>query len=261
MYHRACFVVAVLLVSSVSVKGSMMITHSGDTDPTTEGWWAYATVGGVNWDYTVIPDAGPVTTDGIAAWRILDTATQGSNELPYRYDASLAGSNWRYSAYVKAYERNSAANSRLNASLDVNVQTSYYFGTPIGYRHRLTLYDNGQGGTEVYVFGNTPFVTTIDGNGFHWVEMIHQSGVGTALFINGELVTPSLPTSSYSVSYGTVRWGDTIFVNGGEGGADWGYVEFEHDPQETFEPIGVPEPASIALLAAGACVALARRRR
>jgi hypothetical protein len=254
---------AALILGVTSAHASTIITHSGNADPATQGWQPWSSLSGAEWDHTFFADAGPVTTDGVDAWRILDTTvgprTGGSDELPYRYNTRpLVGQNWRFTALVKAYQRSSAENSRLNATMDVNAQTQ--FNPPTGYRHRLTLYDNGQGGTEVYVFGSSPYVTTIDNTGFNWVEMIHTTGQGTSLFINGSEVVNNLPAVGISTSYGTVRWGDTIFVAGGQGGADWAFVEFEHDPSKVMTPIGIPEPSALALLGISGLLVANRRR-
>lgn len=256
------------------------ITHSGSTNPATEGWTPLDVVAGVSFDYTQRPGIGPVNDNGRAAWKVEDLASDPSTNSIYdrRFgsaNGTLSGAYWRFSALVDALPCGpdpTTDNSASNCGFSIFTRYGNTGNIGLGYSYGAVMYDNAQGGTTFLMSGsggNGPSSLNLNlPNAYNWIELIHSPVDGQiALYINGQLINAAAPYSAGSGgNYGgnIVDWGDLIQTNGGYGGGKWAQVDFTYSPTP-LAPLGVPEPTTVTLallggLALGGSVVRRRRR-
>jgi hypothetical protein len=270
--HLAVLSCTLAVAPLVAAAPEYQITTSGDTNPQDNGWRAINIVAStqVQFDYTSpsYPGVGPVTDGTVEAWQVSDpnanvsaaywaTGVPASNSSGNR----IADHNWRFSAYVKALPTDGSANARLNAAMKVISFERVIVGAVSStYSHTLTLENLADGGTELMINSDPNAVVSLSDD-YNWVEMIYTAAEGTAdVFVNGRVELEDLAGRSIVNNQGNrVEFGDIQLVNGGAGGANWAFAEFVLD-EGPLAPIGVPEPASLALFAAGSAMLLGRRR-
>ncbi len=242
----------VVLVVTPAQAATLLFSHSGATNPTTEGW----TASGTSSKSAVVNDLGT----GVDAWRVYDpggasisgtytrvfTSTQTSDALltGWTLDATI-----RYVPPDPLIATSATNNAWCTVMMDEGItdrRTLYgvYFGNNIG------------GDTLVRLYGATDSFTV--SGGYHDYQLVWNPETANAsLFIDGELKLSGYEGGGIDyVSAGRVYWGDntSTAITSGRG-AHYAYVGL------TTGTAAIPEPSrsSLMLLAAGAL--MWRRRR
>ncbi len=223
------------------VNAGIVQEHSGANDPDgVEGWIRYVGSGVINYDEAVIDTA----FDNTPAWKIADTVGGSSrNYYVNLSDSDLADADslgWKLSALVRVdgtgYCDDDGNVDRFSMYLE-------FGGSPsvIGGRWAMRLGSDNSGNPLVDVLNQTE-TFAIDGNGYHWYELIDADGSGLAtLYVDG---TPLASGLAISDTYADSRvvFGDNH--RDPAGNANYAYVGFETG--SNLQP--VPEPSAIVLL-------------
>lgn len=231
----------VAVISAVALAGTAraglvtVIDHTGNTDPTTEGWTQDpATIGeGIT--------VGPITGDGgYDAWQVDDT---GSNELRYKYalgSEDLAGyqQGWKLTACVRVVDDGQAANAGVHVRLED--AANGLWGMSIG--------SEADGDPILaFVWGDT-YTLEGYGSGYHLYELINQNADNSAeLWVDGNRIVYDLQARGTRTQT-AIMWGS--LTGGGTGDGRYNTISLEV----------VPEPATAVLLVAGGIGCFLRRK-
>jgi len=219
---------AVSAIAVVVAQGSFIVgSHSGQNDPTTEGFAAVGTAPG---------NGAPVNDGGTDAWTVTSGTT--GEELAYRHPlsagqiASAQANGWTLRSNVRVGAHAGGLNSTV--ILEARFANEWWM---IRWQDR----------PDLTVFNNAGVV----GAGFPYalLELTYDPGAGTAkLFVNGNEELSNLVPGNNSGEYFGFGDGDSGATP--EGLGYWNLVEFEI----------VPEPGTLAMLFAGLCVLSSARR-
>jgi hypothetical protein len=239
---------AVLLLAGAAPAAIIHVSHSGATDPATEG---FTFLTGSNWNDT----SEAVTNDpvgGLDAWKIADADADGTNDTG-RFDAaidpsvdSLAASNgWVLRTRARAVSSNGVAANFIS-----------YGDSNFNGRHTLDLGVDGSGNAVVtvnFTGGNESYNT--GKSGYVLYELVRDPNEDPSnvvdLFVDGSEVLSNVAAGTFDQN--NLLFGDQ--TSGSTGGANYNLVEFQ-----TGTTI-IPEPASLVLLLLGGLILLSRRRR
>jgi len=215
----------------------VLISHSGATDPTTEGW-SFRNHGKAH---------GPVLNDeGFDAWRMDDN---GNGEIAYYFplsDSEIAAAlanGWRLSVRLKVADVPDAVDAGVNSAFDAGtISFAMDFGSD----------SNGDPMVRLGGYHATPVTLAGLGGGYHLYEMeFSPVDSQVALVVDG---VPTLTHDAWDSAFGTKRIRFDA-GNHGRGEGRWNMVEFEI----------VPEPGATAMLVCGALgllvIGFRRRRR
>ena len=253
---------AVLLVATHGAYGAMIITHSGATDPTTEGW--VPDVGGI-----ALPVGGVINDLGLGldAWKVDDNTTASGTNAAYNGASALTTAHlvdmadplkgWVMSGNIRVddlvangYNETPDGGPSFQVDLSYTEHREYY---------NLNLGSDSSGNPivnlQTYVGGvltKTPNVT-ITGSGYHLYEVVSK-GNEIDLFVDGVEVISDFdsPGQWWIGDPSRVRWGGASSPGIGAG---------------YFNAVGVtmiPEPSTLTLVLAGLFGLLAyawRKRR
>jgi hypothetical protein len=222
--HKLLIVTALLIVikNSTFGQGSIpIIQHSGDADPTTEGF-TLAQIG-------TQASVGPVVNNGVSAWNT--TVSNVGNNISYVYSltpqqqAETAGVDWILSFTVQDLQPGGIGNDFVI----------------IGGAFGINLGSESNGDPYIGVIRSNPmFVLNGGGDGYHNYQIIYDAGTGTAgLWIDGhEEVDNFYKNISIPNGIPDIEWGES---QAGPSSANWNLVSLE----------AVPEPSPIWLLFLG----------
>ncbi len=228
-------------LGALHTHAAVIIDHTGAADPTTEGW--AQTSGGGTSATALSPDGAT----GFDAWQTSDTSSSAGSVRFYAHtlapseltDATTLG--WRMSATLRL----------PTADQSVDEGVSFDFGvTNQIYR---VIFGTSAGGDTIVAPGRTadnPTQTTITGLDYHTYSLTYDPNTDKVAFAIDGVVedadvsafTPNIPGN------GRARFG--ALGSGSTGVGNWHSVTFEI----------IPEPASMALMALGACAMLRRQR-
>lgn len=264
---------AAISLGPAAVSGAVLL-HTGANDPLTEGWGQDNPTPKTTLD---INDVGePVFDDGgVDAWKI-DT-TDGT-QIRYTSATEVAGEDgWKISALVKV-NLISDSNSDLDTVIEVYDYDSEVNGNdPLDHAYMMMFGSDADGHTKIRLRGSNKshLVST---TGYHLFEMIFlrdadrdltASGVNpiptsegdgaVALYIDGVKVEDNYLGEHEVNNFPRPDTDHIQFGNffGVTGSANFAYVWFQNGA--ALQP-GIPEPASLALLAVGATMLFSRRR-
>ncbi len=271
---------AAISLAPAAALGAPILKHKGANDPLTEGWSQDNPTTKVTLD---INDVGePIFDDGgVDAWRI-DTTVQTNGEIgtQIRYAAApeVAGEDgWKASVIVNVTQIPDSS-----SDLDTVVEVYDYFNTvngidPLDHAYMMRFGSTADGRTRVSLEGSFKSHTAPT-TGYHLFEMIflrdadrdldaagvnpvnNAEGDGAvALYIDGVKVEDNYKgvhedNGHPRPNFDFVQFG-SYFAD--TGSANYAYVGFENGA--ALQP-GIPEPASVALLAVGGAMLLSRRR-
>jgi len=220
-----------------SANASLILaSHSGQTDPATEGWSAFA--GGAS--------SGGINDAGTDAWQI--STTPGAQYLFYLADQNVTDMNnaltttgWRLSAKVKV-ETGVASGGPGDIHMQVGFGASTLWVVIFGRE--------ADGDQTVYDYdGNVAYVSS-GGVMYHQYDLVYNPATGKAsLLVDGVTQISDFPSRANFSNSHRVLWGDG-FGGGDPSTGNYASLEF-----------AIPEPASLALLAVGAAVVSTRKRR
>lgn len=219
-----------ILASSLLIVGgaraAVTLTHLGSADPTTQGWTKVGSLTG-----TGVTDS----TGDVAAWQINDNSTSAalyySQNLTTTQVSEAFTEGWSLSVSLRV---TGAANTVNTRYIDfVDAQNDKRWGMD------FVLVD---GNVSVNLRGGDSL--TLDDADYHTFSLVYDSSSDTAaLWIDG-VVTSILgysgDMSASAITTSQIRWGSTN--NGGQGSANYSFVEFSSPAS------AIPEPSSAALL-------------
>jgi hypothetical protein len=233
-----------LLVATLgdAAHAALIASHSGSTDPTTEGWildsyGAYSVSGGA---------------DEEAHWYINDANSSKARYL-YNLDSTILGdsSGWTMTARVKV----NSANWVDGAKLGVLDSTSWWqinlCADPTGYMGAYAWNSTHGFGSQL-----SPVNPSL---AYHTYQIVYNAvGDAADYYMDGTFLGGAL-RSSVPPGYGIYRaeWGDGSDGAIGADSSRWSFVSFE-----TGQHV-VPEPSMITLLVVGllSLLAYAWRKR
>ena len=250
---------AVLLVATHGAYGATIITHSGATDPTTEGW--VPDVGGI-----ALPVGGVINDLGLGldAWKVDDNTTATGTNAAYNGASALTTAHlvdmadplkgWVMSGNIRVDDLvANGYNETPNGAPSFQVDLSY---TEHSEYYNMNLGSDSSGNPivnlQTYVGGvltKTPNVT-ITGSGYHLYEVVSK-GNEIDLFVDGVEVISDVDSSAGGSSP-RLWWGAASSP-----GIGAGYFN-------TVEAYTIPEPSTLTLVLAGLFGLLAyawRKRR
>jgi len=255
-----------------------VLSHSGTTNPSTEGWSVTTNYLAASYEGGV----GPVTVGGVDAWRVYDvyqTASDSQTAI-YRYNpgayntvnpVKTNAADWMFSALIDPFPRvginaNSPNSSLGNASFKIDSFKQWTAGigsSEIGLRYAVYFEELADGTAKIYWENYAS--TYVAPAGFNWVELSYDTGIGkAALYLNGTLLDADVTPAQGAPIGNAVEWGDRQYAYSAAGGADWAQVRFERgpDPITLLGVASIPEPETYALMLAGlGLVGFAARRR
>lgn len=239
IFNCGSLALAVLLVTAVvpaSGQGTLVIQHSGATDPLTEGFGGHAF--GVS----------PVFNDaGVNAWAT-PSSTNSSSSYGYflssQQQIETTGADWTFTVNVRVATEHASTNPvAFYAGLDIGSEGYYtllFDSTPTGDPDELYLSVNSGPTNVVNLTGA--------GSTYNNYQLIYNASADMAsLWINGVEYTNNISPLEPDHGVQLVYWGS-------EGGptfeqANWNLVSLEI----------TPEPATMALVGLGALIVAVRR--
>lgn len=246
-----CLIVLGSMLSTISAPAAtLLFSHQGSTDPTTEGW----TTSGSS-------TAQAVTSSSVAAWQVFEPG--GSNSRTYNHTltspqlSQALTTGWEMNATIQFVPPDPLAATALSNNAWCTLLIDE--GVVVGGVQKRMLYglyfgNDASGNTLVrlYATGDTYTVSS----GFHDYRIVYDPTLGNASFY----IDDTLMTTGYEGSQidntGTSRvyWGDntTTSVTPGRG-ANYAHVGFS---------VGtVPEPSRAVLAWFSFFLFLLRRAR
>lgn len=228
--------ISVALAGTAQADLLSVISHTGNTDPTTEGWTQ---------DPTTVPEGvtiGPITGDGgYDAWQVVDTS---SNELRYQYALSSEEltnfqQGWKMSARVRIVNDGQVANNTVQVRVDDADNGLWAIG-----------FGSQSDGDPIlkFIWGST-YTLEGYGSGYHLYELINLDGNGSAeLYVDGNLISANVLGKGAPRSSSLIAWGSLTGALPGDGRYNTVTLEV------------VPEPATAVLLVTGGIGCLLRRK-
>ncbi|WP_157210948.1 PEP-CTERM sorting domain-containing protein [Verrucomicrobium spinosum] len=255
------FLIPTLIVVSTTLKAATVLySHEGATDPTTEGW-AKSASGAT----TIVTSAYTDTADSNReSWRIYDPGeASGGTGLYYQAvltapkTADILSTGWEYNATLKV------------PTLDPNENTAWSTGSNtwvgflaandgLGNRRAWALMfgRNATGGTVVSLFGGTS--RTLD-PGYHDYSMVYDPTTKLAtVSIDGEVWLTNYAGSNQGAAAGSnlVYWGD----NNSQSASQTARAAY-YESVEFIQYSTAPEPGRMLLFSSALVVWAMRRRR
>ncbi|MBP7936846.1 MAG: PEP-CTERM sorting domain-containing protein [Phycisphaerae bacterium] len=245
VYFGVAMIVLGLLASGAGA--TVLVTHTGSADPTTEGWTA-STGGGVS-------TSGPGNEDGKAYWFV---QSPEASRLGYTVDLTSGNvtdpSGWTATAVVRLVLGGEPSSQAALQVIDKKDRFDIYLSDGSG-TVALGVWIRSVAG-DVQVSSADPRV------GYHTYQITFDpagnAGDGAAsYYMDGALLaTQTRADAVNNTSYRRILWGDN---NSGAGTpsseSHWAFAQFE-----TGQRV-VPEPATILLLGVGGLLFHRRRRR
>jgi hypothetical protein len=231
----------VAVISAVALAGTAqaglvtVIDHTGNTDPTTEGWTQ---------DPTTVPEGvtiGPITDDGgYDAWQVVDTS---SNELRYQHTLSSEEltnfqQGWKLSARVRIVNDGQDTNNTVQVRVDDAVNGLWAIG-----------FGSQSDGDPIlkFIWGHT-YTLEGYGPGYHLYELINLDGDDSAvLSVDGHTIASESGHGAPRPS-SLIAWGSLTGASPGNGRYNTVTLEV------------VPEPVTAVLLVAGGIGCFLRRK-
>lgn len=252
----ACLKMAVLslALSFSAAQGAVMFTHSGDADPTTEGWTL--TSGGSTGLAT-----GSVNIGGVPAWKVYDSHVDSdgnTHNLTYKEliseDPFLSG--WSLKATISLEGIASTTNATLlGYATYYKPDGTLLTGNAWSYQVIFGATD-GKTTVGLYGYSGNAVLYTAPDTGFVNVELKYNPGdTAASLYVNGDLIVNDYQGVDTGYKMATQIWWGKGAANSVSSTrtANWASVRFEV----------VPEPSPVAMLAMslGFAVAVGAVRR
>ena len=232
MFRRIAVLLAMVAILGVGslAQATVIASHSGLSDPTTEGWTFFAT-----------GDTATGGTDSLPYWQLTCASGKyGEYDGPTMGASDFSG-NWKLTAVVEPMSLSAYA---CDTNIVAVVGASDYH---LGLRSD-GLYDSN--------FNNKLYDTPITTGQYYTIALQKaSSGAGADVWLNGTKVFPNLVMSNNWGFY-SAEFGDSD--SGGSGAVSrWNSVVFDNNIQ-------TPEPSTLVLAAMGLISLLAyawRKRR
>ncbi|SKA99689.1 PEP-CTERM protein-sorting domain-containing protein [Prosthecobacter debontii] len=244
----------VIGVPKVSSASTLLLSHTGAANPTTEGWTFSGTV-----------ETGAITNDqdsGVDAWRVYEQGGGVSHAGTYNKtltttqlsDAVLTG--WTMDATIRFVPPDSLANTPLSN----NAWCTFLVDEGVaGKRDLYGIYfgsdTSGNTLVRLYSFGSTYTVSP----GYHDYKLSWDPETGLAsFFIDGEFKTSYSGTTIDNTGTSRVYWGDNTTTVADDGrGAHYAYVGLTVGTAAAM----APEPTRVAFFVLASLGCLLRRQR
>lgn len=212
-------------------QGTLIIQHSGATDPATEGFQSLGPGGG----YAILNDAG------INAW-VTPGATNQSVYFKYvltpQQQAASAGASWILSADLKIATTNSPADFLLYLE-GVNASVGLNFGSDSN-GDQYVIYGPGSAGR-----------VTLPCSNYNDYQLRYDASTETmSLWIDGTEYANNIYTNEHDTYLAYLGWGGGTDV--GNPLANWDVVSLN---------IPEPSPAAVFLLGSGVLLLVRKRKR
>ncbi|HED14298.1 MAG TPA: hypothetical protein ENI62_11715 [Gammaproteobacteria bacterium] len=251
MNHFQALMIAAAVSGSLSgqAQASIVFSHSGNTDPTTEGW----AVEPVAFFLDQRPTATPVSNDqgsGLNAWSIDDNSTFIGTNWFYTQSPSTAETTqantlgWALRANLRIVDTPDAVGNAGSIILEYANGTTAYrlaLGSEADGDPMALLWDGGVDPNNTLAATGTLFTLQNGGAGYHLYEMVYDPLVDSVdLFIDGVERISNYAGVSSSL-FNRVAWGSASSSDTGQ--SNWNQVE--------FEIAAVPLPAALPLFFSG----------
>lgn len=251
---RSLGFVAAMAVTQ-SVFGTLIASHSGATDPATEGWTLQIRANGA---------VGPVASDsyggGVATWYTYDADSfadsaqafyHGESALTASALADIATSGWSMRANLRVLDMKPEGNEQPDQApgLQVALADSQQWAI-------LKLGQDSSGNTTAQVSAgfnpstgsfNDSSIITISGSGYHYYELLGRpTGSLVDLYVDGTKRIDGLSDANLDASFAAAL-GNRIYW----GCADTAGVGIGYFNSVQFETSPMPEPSTLSLLSGG----------
>lgn len=257
---RFTLIPALMVVSTTLHAATVLYSHQGATDPTTEGWTKSTSAA-----TTIVTSAYTDTADGNReSWRIHDPgAASGGTGLYYQAiltapkAADILSTGWEYNATLKV------------PTLDPNENTLWTTGSNtwvgflvandgLGNRRAWALMfgRSATGDTVVSLFGGSSKTLT---PGYHDYSMVYDPTTKLAtVSIDGTVWLSNYAGSNQGAAAGSnlLYWGD----NNAQSATQTARAAY-YESVEFIQYSAVPEPGRLLLLSSALVVWALRRRR
>ena len=203
---------------SPSQPGGVVVSHSGLTDPTTEGWVTDGPGTGVT--------SGPIAADlGYDAWYVDDDSTASGGWRSYVHNLTPDQMCWARTAGFKLRSRVRVANT--NDITDGSVTMSFFDSLNL---FELRLGSTGSNDPIAAVSGSGVVLTGL-GGGYHLYEMVYDPVTRTVdLFVDGVERLSNRPGVPLQVRAPNITFGSPGTGANGMGEGRYALVEFELPP-------------------------------
>lgn len=225
-----------LIAATVPIRAANILSHSGSTNPTTEGWTLLTS--GIGSPSTTLSG---INDGGTSAWAISNPAgTQQGRYYSGAIDPVIMA-NAKTTGYEISFEVSGISNLSSDAqSISLSDGTDFW---AVYFTGDLT-------GTTTRLYGSWSGFIAIDN--YATVTLRYDAGDTVMdLFIDGVEQVQNLSSSSFTTSSPRLEWGFAFPPNVAANEGRYALVEMS----------SIPEPSTTALLIGGIVLVAARRRR
>lgn len=243
-----------LLMPCTAHASTVLLTHNGSTNPTTEGWSRSIVTS------TVIGEA--YDDNGTPVWRLTDPGDPGASSAHLYYHGTVNATNlntaltqgWELSATIKIPENDPTSGVAWTTSSNTWLGFIAPEATNVRRYWALIFGRSATGDTLVQANGGGPVKTLAPG--YHDYSLVYDPVTArVTISIDGEVWQTGYNGTTTAGSTATVYWGDNNSQSADIPNRSAYYESVQ------FSVGAVPEPSRFLLLGLGVLMLQARRRR